>query len=74
MVIRRRLGNAAAFVSTGGPNGATGHVMIVGPNADFIGVGKSEKIESVAAKMMGGIYPDPKTRPGGLLVYRRYEH
>ena len=55
-------------------NGATGHVMIVGPNATFIGVGTSEKIESVAPKTMGGIYPDPKTRPGGLLVYRRYEH
>jgi hypothetical protein len=49
------------------PNGATGHVMIVGPNANFIGVGESEKIESVAAKMMG------KNQPGGLLVYRRYE-
>src|SRR5450755_3488888 len=47
------------------PNGATGHVMIVGPNANFIGVGESEKIESVAAKMMG------KNQPGGLLVYRR---
>jgi hypothetical protein len=56
------------------PNGATGHVMIVGPNATFIGVGESEKIESVAAKMMGRIYPDPRVRPGGLLVYRRYEH
>ena len=49
------------------PNGATGHVMIVGPNANLIGVGESEKIESVAAKMMG------KDKPGGLLVYRRYE-
>ena len=49
------------------PNDATGHVMIVGPNASFIGVGDSEKIESVAAKMMG------KNQPGGLLVYRRYE-
>jgi len=49
------------------PNGATGHVMIVGPNATFLGVGESEKIESVAAKMMG------KNQPGGLLVYRRYE-
>jgi hypothetical protein len=49
------------------PNGATGHVMIVGPNANFLGVGESEKIESVAAKMMG------KNQPGGLLVYRRYE-
>jgi hypothetical protein len=49
------------------PNGATGHVMIVGPNANFIGVGDSEMIESVAAKMMG------KDKPGGLLVYRRYE-
>ena len=39
---------------------------IVGPNANFIGVGDSEKIESVAAKMMG------KDKPGGLLVYRRY--
>ncbi len=48
------------------PNGATGHVMIVGPNASFIGVGESEKIENVAAKMMG------KDKPGGLLVYRRY--
>jgi hypothetical protein len=48
------------------PNGATGHVMIVGPNANFIGVGGSEKIESVAAKMMG------EDKPGGLLVYRRY--
>ena len=48
--------------------------MIVGPNATFIGVGKSEKIESVGAKMMGGIYSDPDARPGGLLVYRRYEH
>ena len=48
------------------PNGATGHVMIVGPNANFIGVGASEKIESVAAKMMG------KDQPGGLLVYRRH--
>ncbi len=48
------------------PNGATGHVMIVGPNASFIGVGTSEKIESVAAKMIG------KDEPGGLLVYRRY--
>jgi len=48
------------------PNGATGHVMIVGPNANFLGVGESEKIESVAAKMMG------KGQPGGLLVYRRY--
>ena len=55
------------------PNGATGHVMIVGPNATFIGVGTSEKIESVAPKMMGGIYPDPGVRPGGLLVYRRYK-
>jgi len=55
------------------PNGATGHVMIVGPNATFIGVGESEKIESVAARMMGRIYPDPRARPGGLLVYRRYE-
>lgn len=55
------------------PNGATGHVMIVGPNANFIGVGESEKIESVAAKMMGENYPDPNARPGGLLVYRRYE-
>jgi hypothetical protein len=44
------------------PNGATGHVMIVGPNANFIGVGESEKIESVAAKIMG------KDQPGGLLV------
>ena len=43
--------------------------MIVGPNASFIGVAESEKIESVAAKMMG------KDKPGGLLVYRRYaEH
>jgi hypothetical protein len=99
MVIRRRLGNAAAFASAANwadpafaipgwrvlssgespqpgdvvgqriqwPNGATGHVMIVGPNANFIGVGESEKIESVAAKMMG------KDKPGGLLVYRRYE-
>jgi hypothetical protein len=41
--------------------------MIVGPNANFLGVGESEKIESVAAKMMG------KNQPGGLLVYRRYE-
>jgi hypothetical protein len=41
--------------------------MIVGPNADFIGVGESEKIEDVGAKMMG------KNQPGGLLVYRRYE-
>ncbi|MDH2387047.1 hypothetical protein [Bradyrhizobium sp. CER78] len=49
------------------PNGATGHVMIVGPNANFLGVGESEKIESVAAKMMGN------NQPGGLLVYRRYE-
>jgi hypothetical protein len=48
------------------PNGATGHVMIVGPNASSIGVGDSEMIESVAAKMMG------KDKPGGLLVYRRY--
>ena len=48
------------------PNGATGHVMIVGPNASFIGVGKSEMIDSVAAKMMG------ENKPGGLLVYRRY--
>jgi hypothetical protein len=48
------------------PNGATGHVMIVGPNASFIGVGKSEMIDSVAAKMMG------EDKPGGLLVYRRY--
>ena len=48
------------------PNGATGHVMIVGPNANFIGVGESEMIENVAAKMMG------KDKPGGLLVYRRY--
>ena len=55
------------------PNGATGHVMIVGPNATFIGVGKSEKIESVAPKMLGGNYADPDARPGGLLVYRRYE-
>ena len=55
------------------PNGATGHVMIVGPNANFIGVGASEKVESVASKMMGGIYPDSNARPGGLLVYRRYE-
>jgi len=55
------------------PNRATGHVMIVGPNATFIGVGESEKIESVAPKMMGGIYPSPRARPGGLLVYRRYE-
>ena len=53
------------------PNGATGHVMIVGSNANFVGVGESEKIESVAAKMMGGNYP--KGQPGGLLVYRRYE-
>jgi hypothetical protein len=30
------------------PNDATGHVMIVGPNANFVGVGESEKIESVA--------------------------
>jgi hypothetical protein len=45
--------------------------MIVGPNANFVGVGKSEKIESVAAKMMGEDYP--KAQPGGLLVYRRYE-
>jgi len=106
MVIRRRLGNAAAFASAANwadpsfaipawrvlssgespqpgdvvaqriqwPNGATGHVMIVGPNATFIGVGKSEKIESVAPKMLGGIYPDPDAHPGGLLVYRRYEH
>ena len=79
MVIRRRLGNAAAtaenwadpsfaiprwrVLSSGEspqpgdvvgqriqwPNGATGHVMIVGPNANFLGVGESEKIESVAA-------------------------
>jgi hypothetical protein len=35
----------------------------VGPNANFLGVGESEKIESVAAKMMG------KNQPGGLLVY-----
>jgi hypothetical protein len=55
MVIRRRVGNAAA--STG----------LWGPSANFIGVGESEKIESVAAKMMG------KDKPGGLLVYRRYE-
>jgi hypothetical protein len=55
-------------------NGATGHVMIVGPNATFIGVGTSEKIESVAPKMLGGIYPSPDARPGGLLVYRRYKH
>ena len=48
------------------PNGATGHVMVVGPNANFIGVGESEKIESVAAKMMG------TGQPGGLLVYRRH--
>ena len=47
--------------------------MIVGPNATFIGVGESEKIESVAPKMMRGIYPSPRARPGGLLVYRRYE-
>jgi hypothetical protein len=40
--------------------------MIVGPNASFIGVGASEKIESVAAKMMGN------DQPGGPLVYRRY--
>jgi hypothetical protein len=40
--------------------------MIVGPNANFIGVGGSEMIESVAAKMMG------EDKPGGLLVYRRY--
>jgi len=53
------------------PNGATGHVMIVGPNGNFIGVGESEKVESVASKMMGGTYPN--ARPGGLLVYRRYE-
>jgi hypothetical protein len=38
-----------------------------GADANFIGVGESEKIESVAAKMMG------KNQPGGLLVYRRYE-
>jgi hypothetical protein len=48
--------------------------MIVEPNATFIGVGKSEKIESIAPKTMGGNYPDPEARPGGLLVYRRYEH
>jgi hypothetical protein len=48
------------------PNGATGHVMIVEPNASFISVGENEKIESVAAKMMG------EDKPGGLLVYRRY--
>jgi hypothetical protein len=36
--------------------------MIVRPNANFVGVGTSEKIESVAAKMMG------KDQPGGLLV------
>ena len=41
--------------------------MIVGPDANFIGVGGSEKIESVAAKMMG------ENQHGGLLVYRRYE-
>jgi uncharacterized protein YigA (DUF484 family) len=39
----------------------------VGPNANFLGVGESEKIESVAAKMMGN------NQPGGLLVYHRYE-
>jgi uncharacterized protein YigA (DUF484 family) len=50
LVIRRRLGNAARLN------------RIVGPNANFIGVGESEKIESVAAKMMG------KDKPGGLLV------
>ena len=50
MVIRRRRGNAARLNK------------VVGPNADFIGVGESEKIESVAAKMMG------KDQLGGLLV------
>ena len=54
MVIRRRVGNAARLN------------RVVGPNANSLGVGESEKIESVAAKMMG------KDRPGGLLVYRRY--
>jgi hypothetical protein len=34
----------------------------VEPNASFISVGENEKIESVAAKMMG------KDQPGGLLV------
>jgi hypothetical protein len=35
-------------------NGATGHVVIVGDNSNFIGVGVSETVESVPAKMMGG--------------------
>jgi hypothetical protein len=55
VVIGRRLGNAARLN------------RIVGPNANFIGVGDSEMIESVAAKMMG------KDKLGGLLVCRRYE-
>lgn len=33
-----------------------------GPDVNFIGLGESEKIESVAAKMMG------KNQPGDLLV------
>ena len=54
-------------------NGATGHVMIVGPNGTFVGIGPPERrgdperIVSVPSKMMG------LDRPGGLLVYRRYE-
>jgi hypothetical protein len=79
MVIRRRLGNAAAFASTANwadpsfaipgwrvlssgespqpgdvvgqriqwPNGATGHVMIVGPNANFIGVGGAKRLRAL---------------------------
>jgi hypothetical protein len=55
------------------PNGASGHVVIVGPNNTFIGVGRPEyeqapeKIESVPKK---DIIVDPPAK--GPLLYRRY--
>ena len=58
------------------PNGASGHVMIVGPNNRFMGVGRSEhpeiprypeKIEIVPKK---DIIVDPPAK--GPLLYRRF--
>jgi hypothetical protein len=55
------------------PNGASGHVMIVGPNNTFMGVGRPEynrapeKIESIPKK---NIIVDPPAK--GPLLYRRF--